>query len=241
MSAQGYHGCVLTRPFRIFSGAVQLFLVLVPTATQAGVDTAWVRSYNGTGGGGDAVNSMVLDSEGNVYVTGWSRGAGTGWDCVTLKYDSLGTQLWALDYNSPSLQTGYDQGLSLALDGAGGLFIVGESEGLGTDYDYFVVRYTGAGETLWTRRYNGPGNGRDGACAVATDDSGGAYVTGGSDDWTAPDLLDTFLGGICQFFVLGWAEIAQARVQPPPIIEQLDVFDNRYLGFRSRPKPSPVD
>jgi hypothetical protein len=29
-------------------------------------------------------------------------------------------------------------------------------------------------------------------------------------DWTAPDLMDTLLGGIRQFFVLSWAEIAQA-------------------------------
>jgi hypothetical protein len=28
--------------------------------------------------------------------------------------------------------------------------------------------------------------------------------------WTAPDLMDTLLGGIRQFFVLSWAEIAQA-------------------------------
>lgn len=166
-----------TRLFPTFAEVTLLFLMLLPTAMQAGVDTAWVRSYDGTGGG-DAVNSMVLDSVGNVYVTGWSRGSGTGWDCVTLKYDSMGTQLWALDYNSPSPETGYDQGIALTLNGVNGVYVVGTSEGPGSSYDFLTMKISATGETLWTRRYNGPGNGQDWALAAAADESGGVCVTG---------------------------------------------------------------
>jgi len=59
--------------------------------------------------------------------------------------------------------------------------------------------------------------------------------------WTAPELLDTFLSGIGLFLVVVRAEIAQTRVSPPAIIEQLDVLDNCCFGFQSGSKPPPVD
>jgi len=59
--------------------------------------------------------------------------------------------------------------------------------------------------------------------------------------WTAPDSLDTFLSGICLFLVVVRAKIAQTRVSPPAIVEQLDVLDNRGFRFSSGPKPPQVD
>jgi glucose dehydrogenase len=59
--------------------------------------------------------------------------------------------------------------------------------------------------------------------------------------WTAPDSLDTFLSGIGLFLVVVRAEIAQTRMPPPTIVEQLDVLDNCCFGFQSGPKPSLVD
>lgn len=56
-----------------------------------------------------------------------------------------------------------------------------------------------------------------------------------------PDLMDTFLGGTGLSLKLIRAEIAQARVPAPTIVEQLDVLDNRGFRFRAGPKPPPVD
>src|SRR5439155_1771730 len=44
--------------------------------------------------------------------------------------------------------------------------------------DMLIIKYSGAGVPLWTNRYNGPGNGNDGANAVAVDGSGNVFVTG---------------------------------------------------------------
>jgi hypothetical protein len=52
----------------------------------------WVQRYNGTGNEFDGADRIVLDTAGNVYVTGRSRGSGgSDDDCVTIKYSqSLG-------------------------------------------------------------------------------------------------------------------------------------------------------
>jgi DNA-binding beta-propeller fold protein YncE len=46
----------------------------------------WVFRYNGLGNGDDDALVNGIDSLGNVYVTGWSTGSGTGHDYTTLKY-----------------------------------------------------------------------------------------------------------------------------------------------------------
>src|SRR4030095_8559709 len=48
--------------------------------------------------------------------------------------------------------------------------------------DYATIKYNSLGDSLWVARYNdvGPGYGSDFAYSIAADDSGNAYVTGGS-------------------------------------------------------------
>ena len=46
----------------------------------------WAKRYNGPGNGDDAPSGIAVDKAGNVYVSGFSRGSGTGDDYVVLKY-----------------------------------------------------------------------------------------------------------------------------------------------------------
>mgnify|MGYP001435579475 CR=1 FL=1 len=46
----------------------------------------WHKSYNGSGSSTDIINAMTLDNSGNLVVTGWSIGSGTGSDMTTVKY-----------------------------------------------------------------------------------------------------------------------------------------------------------
>ena len=88
-------------------------------------------------------------------------------------------EAWVARYNGPA--NGYDVAVLLAVDDSGNVYVTGRSIGSGTGWDYATIKYCSSGDTLWVRRYNGTGNSDDWAHALAVDDSGNVYVTGGSD------------------------------------------------------------
>ncbi len=138
----------------------------------------WVARYNGPGNSTDDAYSIALDGGGNIYVTGFSYGSGTSNDYATVKYDASGNELWAARYNGPANNT--DQAYSIAVDGGGNAYVTGKSYGSGTSYDYATIKYDASGNQLWVARYNGPGNGDDGANSIAVNGGGNAYITGWS-------------------------------------------------------------
>jgi len=138
-------------------------------------DTLWVRKYNGPGNGMDVALALALDDSGNVYVTGYSMGSGTNFCYTTIKYDSLGDTLWVRHYNGPA--NAGDRAYAIAVDDSGNVYITGFSVGSGTT-DYLTLKYSPAGDTLWTRRYDGPGNSYDYPYAIAVDSSRNVFVTG---------------------------------------------------------------
>lgn len=138
----------------------------------------WIRHYNGAGNGNDHAQALATDGNGNVYVTGWSRGRETCLDYVTIKYNDDGHMKWVKGYNSPGNDV--DEATAIAVDRKGNVYVTGRSVGSGTGYDYATIRYDKHGNTMWVRRYNGPGNGTDEASALAVDASGNIYITGHS-------------------------------------------------------------
>ena len=144
----------------------------------AGGKQLWAKRYNGPGNGRDWPWAMALDVSGNVYVTGRSEGSGTGIDYATVKYDTNGKQLWVKRYNGRG--NAEDWAWAIAVDGSGNVYVTGDSEGSGTGLDYVTIKYNTNGKLLWAKRYNGPGNAKDWAWAIAVDGSGNVYVTGES-------------------------------------------------------------
>jgi hypothetical protein len=148
-------------------------------------DIAWIRRYNGPGSGDEYASDIVVDSSGNVYVTGYSAGSGTASDYATIKYNSDGDTVWVRRYNGPA--SGNDRAWGgLVVDVSGNVYVTGGSTGSGTWDDYATIKYHSNGDTAWVRRYNGPGNVNDQALAIAIDGSGNVYVAGrssGSGTW----------------------------------------------------------
>lgn len=138
----------------------------------------WVATYNGPGNSKDNALTIGHDNSGNVYVTGYSTGVGTGHDYATVKYNSEGVEQWVQRYNGPGNQS--DQAKKMVVDGSGNIYVTGYSTGSGTGKDYATVKYGCDGAQLWVQRYTCPGNLPDEATAITLDDWGNIYVTGKS-------------------------------------------------------------
>jgi uncharacterized delta-60 repeat protein len=143
----------------------------------------WIAHYNDPGDGIDNATAIVVDSSGNVYVTGTSSGA--YFDYATIKYNSGGQEQWVARYNGPGNDA--DGATAIAIDDPGNVYVTGFSVGSGGHYDYATIKYNSAGQEQWVARYDGPGNDWDLAGDIAVDGSGNVYVTGSSVGTTYPD------------------------------------------------------
>lgn len=124
----------------------------------------------------DVATSMAVDADGNVYTTGYSKGKGSGYDFLTIKYDTDGNEIWAERLDGGT--SGDDKPVAVKIDSSGNVFVTGSSQGGPTDADYLTAKYNRDGKLLWKQRYNGSGNGFDSPAAMSVDSKGDVYVTG---------------------------------------------------------------
>jgi hypothetical protein len=106
----------------------------------------WVRRYNSPGNDYDAAYAIAVDSQGNVYVTGFSFSSSVSVDFATIKYSPSGERLWVRRYNGQGNSS--DKAFAIALDSQGNVYVAGSSTGWGTGMDYATIKYSSAGQTL---------------------------------------------------------------------------------------------
>jgi len=150
----------------------------------------WASRYDGPGNGADQATALGVDPDGSkVFVTGYSTGAGSGYDYATIAYDAAtGNELWVKRYD---VHGDYSLALGISPDGSR-LFVTGTSSPAGSGYgDYATIAYdAAAGTELWVRRYGTPQErGSDVADALGVSPDGSRlFVTGhasqGNDDYT---------------------------------------------------------
>lgn len=146
----------------------------------------WTNSSNE---GSPALSIAVSPSGTEVFVTGSTAGL-TGPDDVdyrTMAYAaSTGAKLWGSRYDGPANDYDVAEAVAVSSDGTR-VFVTGQSLGDRTHIDYATLAYSAAnGTQLWTKRYNGPGDGYDRATSVAVSPAGTAvFVTGVSNGSTS--------------------------------------------------------
>ncbi len=176
-------------------GGTDVFLARYDT----GGNYLWAKSMGSNST--DRGQSLVVDTSGNVYVTGTfsstanfnSGGSGDtlksagGLDIFVAKYDAGGNFFWAKSMGGK----GADYGYGVVVDGSGNVYVTGvfysdtadfNPGGSGGklisagDQDGFLARYDAGGNYLWAKNIGG--SGRDWGYGIAMDGSDNVCVTG---------------------------------------------------------------
>ncbi|RCJ29610.1 hypothetical protein A6770_21895 [Nostoc minutum NIES-26] len=90
----------------------------------------WVRQFGTSGDDGCYVKGIAVDSNNNIYLTGYTNGNLGGvnagdFDSWVASYDSNGNQRWIQQFGSAQL----DYGTDVSVDNAGNIFATGFTEG----------------------------------------------------------------------------------------------------------------
>lgn len=175
------------------AGGVQDYEVIKYNASTG--DSISAATYNGPQGSTDQLTAMTIDNSNNIYVTGYSSGAGTSYDFATIKYNSSLQQQWV----QRTTNSGNDLPFYVTFDNATNyLYVTGSSQGTGTGYDYLTISYKSDGILNWEKRENGSASSNDYASGIAVQDSDKIYVTGSAN----------FSGTGIAFYTLRYSKIS---------------------------------
>ncbi|MDH5270139.1 MAG: T9SS type A sorting domain-containing protein, partial [Candidatus Krumholzibacteria bacterium] len=140
-------------------------------------------------------------------------------DIFRVKFNPYGAHLWSMSFGS----TGGDQGVDVAVDNAGSIFVTGYFEDIvefgggalvsNGGRDIFVVKFSFDGTHMWSRSY-GSSFGNDEGHGIAVDGAGNVIVGGefgntvnyGGFHLTSNGDSDIFLAKYDTFGTLDWAQ-----------------------------------
>ncbi len=174
--------------FLIRKMAVPVFLVtsFIFTGTALGQVEVWTARYNGAGDDWDEARAMTFAPDGNIVLTGFVTGSGTGRDIATVKFSSVdGEIIWVREWSSTGNLR--DEGVAVTGDTLGNIFVAGWVRKTPADTDWVVIKYLADGTEAWVAVYDS--GGPDKPVALVPDEDGGVYVTGYSFNGTNRDYL----------------------------------------------------
>jgi hypothetical protein len=168
--------------FKPFLLILAIAVIFFPHSAMAQDGTpVWTNIFNGPARGDDGATAIAVGQSGSVYVTGYSVGATSGYDIVTVKYSATGATLWSKRFSGAG--NNFDRPTCLAVDSSENVYVSGASfAGSANGLDFVTLKYSPSGTLLWTITYNGAASGSDVATAITLDSSDNAMVSGYTSD-----------------------------------------------------------
>lgn len=149
-----------------------------------GLKLGWPGLFDG-GDEDGPMAGMVLDSEENIVVSGYSFRKNTGKsDFLTIKYDHNGNELWHAFFDRGIHEIGWD----IAVDSEDNIIIFGVNFTKLNDFsnlllDFIVVKYNKDGEEIWNITFDKGLNGYPGGVVIDSQDN--IIINGGFGDFNA--------------------------------------------------------
>ncbi|VEP11906.1 Beta-propeller repeat protein [Hyella patelloides LEGE 07179] len=153
---------------------------------------SWIAKYDSNGNqqwieqfgtsGGDETFGLDVDSEDNIYTTGWTTGDLGGsnsgiYDIWLAKYDSNGNQQWIEQFGTNDFDWSWDVATDLNDDIYITGWTLGNLEGTNAgSYDIWVAKYDSEGNQLRLDQFGTGGD--DAALGIDVDELGNYYLTG---------------------------------------------------------------
>ena len=118
----------------------------------------WSINWDGGGGAADSINSVAVDSNGNIIVTGYGGNPSNPYtsdkDYLTIKYDPNGNEIWTRRYSSSNPYHKEDIAYDVTVDSDNNIIVVGHDIGIRPDgywtYKYHIIKYDSNGNELWS-------------------------------------------------------------------------------------------
>jgi hypothetical protein len=98
----------------------------------------WDARYEGPWGD-DKATAISVDGNGNSFVTGYSDQLLDNYDVYTIKYDSSGNEVWAMQFDSADGEDDY--AMDIELDGSSNVYVAGHGYHDSSDTDIFTIKY----------------------------------------------------------------------------------------------------
>ena len=164
------------------------FQLLSLTVYSQPVSQEWIRRYDGPDHIDDYLYDMVIDTSGNVYVTGGVLlNSNMNEEFCTVKYNAVGVQQWVSNF----YESGFACAKAITVDKMGNVYTGGYSNGYAC-----TIKYNSSGVMLWVSKYKYLSNGGDEILAIAVDDYGNVYAAGRSESnrpWPLPSPGNDYL------------------------------------------------